>query len=236
MMPGTELSMALRAHAALLDYPGAELQRNADELSRWLPPGAPAALLAHVRDTDLLELQAEYVDTFDRGRATALNLFEHVHGDARERGQAMVDLLEQYRRAGLELGSRELPDYLPAYLQYCSVLGDDAARAALGEIAHLLAHITDALGRRGSPWQAAVESLCALAGEPDWRALLAARQPAGAQAAAGQAPDWTPAALDAAWAEQQVQFVGACYPGAGAAAEQPLRFVARPASAPRAGV
>lgn len=235
-MSSTDLRMTLRAHAALFDYPGAELQRHADELRPWLAAPGLAELLAHVRDSDLLDLQAEYVDTFDRGRATALNLFEHVHGDARERGQAMVDLLEQYRRAGLELGSRQLPDYLPAYLQYCSVLDDDAARSALGEIAHLLAHITDALQRRESPWQAAAAALCALAGEPDWRGLLAEQAREAGEVGARQAPDWTPAALDAAWAEQQVQFVGACDPGGGAGAEQPLRFVARQGGAPRAGV
>lgn len=67
---------------------------------------------------DPLDAQAQYSELFDRGRATSLLLFEHVHGESRDRGQAMVDLLAQYEQHGLQLNSRELPDHLPLYLEY----------------------------------------------------------------------------------------------------------------------
>ncbi len=264
-MDATTLQRRLRAFALLFDYPGETLQAHADEIAAELEGlGAPrvdprpscdgtghpasggtAVLLQHLRDADLLELQAEYVDVFDRGRSTSLNLFEHVHGDARERGQAMVDLLQQYREVGLELSSRELPDYLPVYLEYCSMLEPQAALDGLAEIAPLLVNLTAALERRDSPWLAAAAALCALAGQRDWRAS-ARRAAEAAQAAAarsptpgprdatgqGQGADWSPAALDAAWAEEPVSFLGACSPQAGAGAVQSVQFHPRN---PRAG-
>lgn len=237
---------ALRALALLFDYPQPALQEHVDELAAaLLPLAAPAEakslrdLLDHVRDADLLDLQADYVDTFDRGRSTALNLFEHVHGDSRDRGQAMVDLLAQYGTVGLELQSRQLPDYLPVYLEYCSVLDTGAANEALQEVALLLANLAAALERRESPWFAAAALLSRLAGLDDWRTALQRE----AEASAGRTPtpgprdiqreglpaDWTPAALDAAWAEEPVNFLGACNPQH--ATEQTIQFVPRQAHA-----
>lgn len=71
---------------------------------------------------DMLDVQAAYSELFDRGRATSLLLFEHVHGESRDRGQAMVDLMAQYEQHGLQLDSRELPDHLPLYLEYLAQL------------------------------------------------------------------------------------------------------------------
>ncbi len=260
-MDAITLQRRLRAFALLFDYPGEALQAHADEIAAELAGlGAPRggasgtfaaggteALLRHLRDAELLELQAEYVDVFDRGRSTSLNLFEHVHGDARERGQAMVDLLQQYREVGLELSSRELPDYLPVYLEYCSMLEPQAALDGLGEIAPLLVNLAAALERRDSPWLAAAAALCALAGEGDWRAS-AGRAAEAAKAAQsrsptpgprdarleGQGADWSAAALDAAWAEEPVSFLGACGPQAPAGATQAVQFHPRPPRADQA--
>jgi nitrate reductase delta subunit len=253
-MDAITLQRRLRAFALLFDYPGEALQAHADEIAAELAglgtpragaAGEAQALLRHLRDADLLELQAEYVDVFDRGRSTSLNLFEHVHGDARERGQAMVDLLQQYREVGLELSSRELPDYLPVYLEYCSMLEPQAALEGLGEIAPLLVNLAAALERRDSPWLAAAAALCELAGQSDWRA--AARRAAEAAQDAqsrsphpgprdatreGQGADWSAAALDAAWAEEPVSFLGACSPQAGSGVAQAVRIHPRQ---PRAG-
>ncbi|WP_297908275.1 nitrate reductase molybdenum cofactor assembly chaperone [Thiomonas sp.] len=255
-MDAVTLQRRLRSFALLFDYPGEILQAHAGEIAAELEglgaasseAGDTSALLRHLRDAELLELQAEYVDVFDRGRSTSLNLFEHVHGDARERGQAMVDLLEQYRQAGLELNSRELPDYLPVYLEYCSLLEPQAALDALGEIARLLVNLASALQRRDSPWLAAAAALCALAGESDWRASArraaeaakaaqarsptpAPRDPSGGE---GQGADWSAAALDAAWAEEPVSFLDACSPQ-GAGAVQPVQFHPRAAQARASG-
>lgn len=242
-----DLSRTLRALALLLDYPGETLLAHLPELGAELQALEPAAprpreslrdFFARLAATDLMDLQAEFVDTFDRGRSTSLNLFEQVHGDSRDRGQAMVDLLAQYREVGLDLQARELPDYLPVYLEYCSVLDPGAAREALEEAALLVAHLTAALDRRESPWVAVTAALCRLAGADDWRALVeeAAGQPAQSPTPGprdiqreGLPPDWTAAGLDAAWAEEPVDFLGACNPQHAAPAVQTVQFVPRAA-------
>lgn len=96
----------------------------------------------------LLDKQAEWCEVFERGRATSLLLFEHVHAESRDRGQAMVDLMSQYEKAGLELDCRELPDYLPLYLEYLSIVSDDEAREGLQNVAPILALIGGRLKQR----------------------------------------------------------------------------------------
>ncbi|MCX8004731.1 MAG: nitrate reductase molybdenum cofactor assembly chaperone [Burkholderiaceae bacterium] len=207
--------LAYRALAVLLDYPSAELQEHTGEIAAALaslgaaPVRALDPLLADLSAGDLLELQERYVETFDRGRRTSLNLFEHVHGDSRDRGQAMVDLLAMYREAGLELTAGQLPDYLPAFLEYLSLLDDAAARARLADIAHILQAIGAALARRRSPYAAVFDVLLALAGE---RPL--------AEPAADAEDDGSPAALDADWQEAPVEFLAAHGP-AGACGTTP---------------
>jgi nitrate reductase delta subunit len=77
-----------------------------------------------------LDRQAEWCEVFERGRATSLLLFEHVHAESRDRGQAMVDLMNQYQQAGLQIDCRELPDHLPLYLEYLSILPPRRPRRA----------------------------------------------------------------------------------------------------------
>jgi nitrate reductase delta subunit len=114
---------------------------------------------------DLLEVEERYVDLFDRGRALSLHLFEHLHGDSRDRGEAMVDLKRIYERAGFELSTRELPDYLPVLLEYLSCRDIDEARAVLADCAHILAKIGRALIARGSRYAAVLQALLVIAGE-----------------------------------------------------------------------
>ena len=117
-----------RALAALLDYPSADLIAHLDELraviaeERIIERRSLVPLFDALAQGDLIDAQSAYIDTFDRGRSTSLLLFEHVHGESRDRGQAMVDLLAQYDRAGLSLDSSQLPDHLPIFLEYCSML------------------------------------------------------------------------------------------------------------------
>src|SRR6185312_7416131 len=93
-----------------------------------------------------------YVATLDRNPAHSLHLFEHVHGESRDRGQAMVDLLGEYRRGGFEPQGSELPDHVPLFLEYLSLLQADAAEALLGEAIHVLAAVGDRLARNASPY------------------------------------------------------------------------------------
>ena len=112
-----------------------------------------------------VEVEADFVDLFDRGRGTALHLFEHVHGDSRDRGPAMIDLIKTYEEAGLYLGEGELPDHLTVVLEYASTQPPAQAAAFLREIAHILQVIFSALLKRQSPYASAVAALLDLAGE-----------------------------------------------------------------------
>ena len=147
--------------SALLSYPVASLQEAADELldviahERALSSGTRltlAHLVREIADQDLIDAQSRYVDLFDRTRALSLHLFEHVHGESRDRGQAMVSLLERYRQAGLEMSANELPDYLPLFLEFLSLQTPDGARAMLAEPVHILAALGERLKKRGSAY------------------------------------------------------------------------------------
>ena len=137
---------------------------------------------------------------FDRSRSLSLNFFEHVHGESRARGQAMVDLLETYRAGGFEPVGPELPDHLPMLLEYLSTRPLPEAREVLADAAHIIAALAERLARRQSPYAAVFGALGALAAVPAAAELLA-------EIAA--APDDDPedlAALDAAWEETVVTF------------------------------
>lgn len=158
----------LKALAALLSYPERELLEALDELRDVLEQEIPrngaanltlAPLLDRLANTDLLTLQQEYVATFDQNPSHALHLFEHIHGESRQRGPAMVDLLQEYRAHGLDIDAAELPDYLPLFLEYLSLLPDAQALALLGEAVHVLALIGAKLERNGSSYHAVFKVL-----------------------------------------------------------------------------
>jgi nitrate reductase delta subunit len=222
--------LTYKALAALLTYPEAELIAALPEIEREivregkLPRREREALqrlFEHLQSRDPLALQEDYVACFDRGRATSLYLFEHVHGESRDRGQAMVDLKAQYAAHGLALAPGELPDYLSAFLEYLSLRPAAEARGQLTEIVHILQNLHAALARRGSHYAAVIAALIALAGE---KAQAVEPVPCGSDREAGDLE-----ALDRAW-EDQPAFgpgsAGAC--GAAAATPQPLRFMSSP--------
>ena len=165
---------SLRVLAALLGYPDARMRGSLPEMrallrdERALSQARCAeldALMASLQHADPLQAEADYVDLFDRGRATSLHLFEHVHGDSRERGPAMIDLGQTYENAGLILAEGELPDFLPALLEFVSTQPPDEAKAFLGEMAHILNAIFGALQQRGSAYACVLGALLDLAGE-----------------------------------------------------------------------
>ncbi|MGB6388965.1 MAG: nitrate reductase molybdenum cofactor assembly chaperone, partial [Methyloceanibacter sp.] len=135
-----------KALSALLSYPELELQTTAPELRRiideetFLTPDCRRlldALIEEIATGDLYDLQERYVELFDRTRSLSLHLFEHVHGESRDRGQAMIDLKSLYDQNGLCLSSAELPDYLPAFLEFLSTRPLAEARTLLGQPAHV---------------------------------------------------------------------------------------------------
>ncbi len=169
------ISMSCRVLARLLDYPSDELLAALPELLTVLRDEAALSgsrlaelegLVLRLARGDRYAVQAAYVETFDRGRATSLHLFEHVHGDSRERGPALVDLARTYEQSGLYFSGQELPDYLPAVLEFASTLPVAKARDFLAEIAHILNGIHSALIKRdNNPYAAALGAVLELAGE-----------------------------------------------------------------------
>ena len=129
----------LKALSALLCYPDEDLCAAVGEIDAVLAENpAVAARVAPLTRTlaldELFDLQSAYVDLFDRGRRVSLHLFEHVHGESRDRGQAMVDLAQVYERGGLLLAPGELPDYLPLFLEYAATRPEAEAMSLLGAV------------------------------------------------------------------------------------------------------
>ncbi|MBI1197936.1 MAG: nitrate reductase molybdenum cofactor assembly chaperone [Phenylobacterium sp.] len=203
------MSLTYRALALLLSYPteaGRALLPAASEVvsADLRIPGpirrALVRLCADLAGADLYEAQERYVWLFDRTRSLSLNLYEHVHGESRDRGQAMVALLELYRAKGLELSANELPDHLPVFLEFLSTLPDDEAASLLGEGAHVLHALGERLHKRQSPYRAVFGALAALSADgADAEALTALMAE----------PDDNPddlEAMDKLWAETAVTF------------------------------
>jgi nitrate reductase delta subunit len=218
------MAHTLRALAWLLRYPDAELRAAAGELGAALhDEGALAAgrlaeldaLVRRLAAAPGLRVEAEYVELFDRGRRTALHLFEHVHGDSRDRGPAMVDLAQTYDRAGLQLVPGELPDYLPVVLEFASTQPSPQAREFLRETAHIVQAIFSALLERGSPYASVLAAVLDLAGERAQKVEVAAEP-----------------AIDDSWAEPEA-FGGCTSKGQSRPnEEQPVHLV-RPHRAPQ---
>lgn len=194
-----------RALSALLSYPTAELVAAAAEIAGVLDAERLVAptqrrsvdrLLRELRTDDLLDLQERYVGLFDRTPSLSLHLFEQVHGDSRDRGQAMVDLIELYRRHGVEATAHELPDYLPLFLEFLGEVPADEAKSMLKDIAPLVAQIHLRLTKRGSAYSGVLTALLALA---EFTPLAADPSPDV------EAED-SFEAIDRAWEDREVRF------------------------------
>jgi len=160
-----------RILSALLLYPEGDLVAALPELEAGLalPMRARVApLLAQLAEQDLITLQQEYVQTFDRTPSHSLHLFEHIHGESRDRGQAMVDLMEEYKKHGLVMQGDELPDFVPLFLEFLSQVETDEAGRLLGDAVHVLAHLGRKLAANGSVYACVfkvLESLSPVAAE-----------------------------------------------------------------------
>jgi nitrate reductase delta subunit len=204
----------LRALAALLSYPTADLVAAADDVRQVidgdvvLPASERAGLnrlIDQLATDDLYDLQERYGLLFDRTRALSLHLFEHVHGESRDRGQAMVDLLKLYEESGYTPTTSELPDFLPLFIEFASTRPPQAAIELLGQPANVIAALKERLAKRNSPYAAVMSALLAIS-----RARLDAAALATLRAEPDPEPDDLEA-LDAAWEEEEVTFG----PGAG---------------------
>lgn len=225
--PSQPVAKTLRVLAHLLSYPDETLRSHLPELRLALrEEGALGAsrlaeleaLIERLLLRKSLEVEADHVELFDRGRGTALHLFEHVHGDSRDRGPAMVDLCKTYEAAGLFLAPGELPDHLTVVLQYASTQPAVQARAFLGEFSHILQVIFSALLRREAAHACVLAALLDLAGE---------------KAQAVSVP--TEPALDESWVEPMA-FDGCSTQGQSSPGQpQPIQIVRNPALVPSTG-
>ncbi len=200
-----------KALGILLWYPSAEWLSGVDDLCDLLEQEALISsqecvalrsVFADFASQELFAAQEEYVDTFDRIRSLSLHLFEHVHGDSRDRGQAMVDLADRYKEQGFTLAVSELPDYLPVFLEYLSLLPKEVALEELEETGHIIAAIGRRLAERGSPYRVVFDTLTRLAGKTPQKAER--KEPAALNFEQ----------MDKEWEEKPIDFLGAEAPKA----------------------
>jgi nitrate reductase delta subunit len=202
-----------------LRYPDAQLRAHLPELIAAIDDEAvlPAARRAELRALAAeigrlaMEAEARYVETFDRGRSTSLHLFEHVHGDSRDRGPALIDLMQTYEKAGLQFEADELPDHLPVVLEFASTQPPEVAKEFLGEMAHILNALFSALVARNSPYASVIAAVLEVSGQRVQSVALTPEPP-----------------MDEVWAEPEA--FGGCITQGQARPDQPqpLHFVRNP--------
>lgn len=218
-MIGNSDMKILKVLSLLIDYPTNELfEGETFALSKQIVSKSPLIspevrqqiidLIDDIIEIGSLEAQARYDGLFERGRSLSLWLFEHVHGESRDRGQAMVDLMDQYQQAGFEIGLKELPDYLPMYLEFlayqAAVTGDDIQiRIDIADVSHIIALLAARLKDRGSLYEGCFNALLQIAGKP-----LVVVEELQQQVKKEQRDD-TKEALDEEWEEEVVDFLGA---------------------------
>lgn len=196
----------------LLNYPSQELQDAKDELiavitaAKEIPPSSREQLSALVKElceSDLLTVQDKYDALFEQGRSLSLLMFEHVHGDSRDRGQAMVDLMAHYNEKGFHINVKELPDYIPLYLEFLAHGDPMDARVGLAEVGHILALLSARLQERDANYHAIFDALMIVGGvsakDINFKELKAK--------VAAEERDDTPEAFDKVWEEEQVTFM-----------------------------
>lgn len=224
-------SISLRVLSRLLSYPDSAVRDDLDDMrsalqaERALTPARKEelnSLIQHLKAGNPLDNESQYVELFDRGRSTSLHLFEHVHGDSRDRGPAMIDLQQTYEKAGLLLAPSELPDYLPALLEFVSTQPSAEARSFLSEMTHIFTVIFSALQKRRSPYASVLGALLELAGEQAQAVAIAPDEP-----------------IDVSWEEPAV-FDGCSSKGQekanSSSQSQPILFVRTEASSQNAKV
>jgi nitrate reductase delta subunit len=193
-----------RALSALLTYPTQELSAAIPEITAAISAEGLVSneareqlqpLLADLGTLDLYDLQERYVELFDKTRRHSLHLFEHIHGESRDRGQAMVDLLEHYQRGGLLIAANELPDFIPLFLEFLSARPLDEARGLLKETGHIFSLLEERLAKRSGGYAAVFTAIRSIVSEP---AVVVN------EVEIDESDDL--AAIDAAWEETAVTF------------------------------
>ena len=213
----------LKVISLLMDYPSHELFAD-DTLyvckdlvknSRLISPavrGEIADLIDSLTNLGELEAQARYDSLFERGRTLSLWLFEHVHGESRDRGQAMVDLMAQYEQAGFAIDAKELPDYIPMYLEFLAyqavATGDEMqVRMDIADVSHILAVLGARLIDKQSEYASLFKALLQVAGQP--LSLIDDELANMNKSEAVKLAEDSLEAIDSEWEEEMVDFLGA---------------------------
>ena len=203
------MDRTLKAISLILSYPTLELQQAMPEIGGVL--AADTRLTAAARrdlrpvveelaGRDIYALQEQYVMLFDRSRTLSLNLFEHVHGESRDRGGAMVSLIETYRDGGFEPATSELPDHLPVLLEFLATRSQTEGQETLADAAHIFEALVTRLARRESAYGAVFAALSQLA------AVEADSEAVAAMLAEPEVDPTDLEALDEVWEESEVLF------------------------------
>lgn len=222
----------LKVISLLLSYPSPELIAeqaaleqvvNADLTLSEVTKRQLLEFIAQLLTRDYLDVQEDYIVTFDKGRYTSLLLFEHVHGESRDRGQAMVEMINVYNENGYQLAARELPDYIPLFLEFLSCCEPTMAIEWLDEINHILALLEERLTQRDSPYAVLFTVLLSLVSTVDNRSEITKQ-------VAAEERDDTPEAIDKVWEEEVVRFgaqtsAGACSSASSIANNDKLNIV-----------
>lgn len=199
----------IKALSLILSYPTRELQEAMPEIGGVLAADtrltafarrALRSIVSELEQNDIYALEEGYVSLFDRSRTISLNLFEHVHGESRDRGGAMVSLMETYRDAGFDPVTSELPDHLPVLLEFLSLRPFEEAKDILADAAHIFEAINERLRRRESSYAAVFTAL---------NQLSCAKADKAAVAVLLEQPEVDPddlEALDQIWEESEVIF------------------------------
>lgn len=203
--------------SALMDYPQEGVGQHKDELKNIiasdisLSDECKASMTAFLEEQcalDLLDWQSDYDALFERGRNLSLLLFEHVHGESRDRGQAMVDLIEQYKAADLALDKNELPDYIPLFLEFLSTQDRENAKAWLMDVSHILATLATRLEERDSGYASLFTALLEISqAEVDMDEIK--------KIVSAEEADYTNEAIDKVWEDEAVTFGGNATEGGG---------------------
>lgn len=142
----------------LLDYPDQQWFDRLDTLQGHLR-GLPAELtelldgfFGAARDAGPTDWQRRYVATFDLKRKCSLYLSYFATGDTRKRGTALVTFIEAYRATGWDFCADDLPDYLPAVLEFSARCDDPIAEALLAAHIEGIEVLRQALESSDSPW------------------------------------------------------------------------------------
>lgn len=199
--------LILKVISRLLDYPSQALTEHVDELVGVVNGSSLSmdnkaqlnAFISSLAATDLYDAQERYDLLFERGRSLSLLLFEHVHGESRDRGQAMVDLMAEYTGHGFDINSEQMPDYIPLFLEFLSEQDEPYVREWLGDVSHILTVLSERLLDRKCDYQVLFESLIELSGADVEREKIA-------EAVKKEEPDDTIEAIDKAWEDKEIRF------------------------------